>query len=521
MEQIPADIYAVKDIGVSAWQEQFWWPIADTEYFELLDMIWGGFEALLVDLEPRLQDLLLGDSSFVGVIGQHFHLTVAEMSCKKNNKKLLLLDLSKRFARPDWASLAKAYEWRPDLYGHWRYELRRALKRIRFNNHLRPDKNAVGLFTKAGCWSLGSFSRLKAEYVKRLRIYCDHPYMETVLGTSLGGTENMQVKAIGRRIQEYFAQIGTYIRSKYGTDCDADKMTRCWMKRIEDLSRIYSTVTNLKQLPDTVLLTEVAKPLHKTLALAIRRRGTRVVGFGHGNEMGNLWNKSIAYNEYCQCDDYVCPSQMSSRWHSLRYAEVGISRLRPTRFLSAETSYYHELMKRCKQMPFPERFTKVMVVGYPMNAMRYDYSPADYFLFQLDLELRVIKLLKQNGLRVIYKMHPERQREAMGVFEALVDEILTEPFEEVYGGADAFFFGCITSTTFGFALCTHKPVFVIDIQGTKWNKDAFDLLQRRCVMISASFDENNRIQFNEELLLKELSKRPEVPDFAYVEKAMK
>lgn len=520
MNRIPADIFAVKHIGVAAWQEQFWWPVEDTEFFDLLDMMWGGFEALLGDLEPPLQDLLLGDSSFVGVMGQHLHLAVAERFCRENNRELLLSDLSERFARPDWASLAKAYAWRPGLHQYVRCELRRALKRIRFNSHLRPDKNALGFFARAGCWSLGSFSRLKAEYVRSLSIYCDHPYVETVLGSSLGDGEQMPVLTIGEKLHEYLAQVEAYVRSRYGIDWGREEMARCWLKRLEDLSVIYSAAMRHKRLPETLLLTEVAKPLHKTLALASRRKGTRVVGFGHGNEMGNLWNRSIAYNEYWQCDDYVCPSQMSSRWHSMRYAEVGISRIRPTRFLSAESSFYHELMKRCKTMPFPERFAKVMIIGYPMNATRYDYSPADFFLFQLDLELRVAKVLKRSGIRVIYKMHPERKLEAKGVFEGLVDDILTEPFEDVYGHADAFFFGCITSTTFGFALCTHKPVFVIDIQGAKWNAEALALLQRRCVMIPARFDERNRIQFDETVFLRELSKRPEVPDFAYVEKAM-
>jgi len=172
-------------------------------------------------------------------------------------------------------------------------------------------------------------------------------------------------------------------------------------------------------------------------------------------------------------------------------------------------------------MPFPERFGKIMMVGYPMNVTRYPYSTGDFFLFQLDLEIRVIKLLKRHGLKVVYKMHPERQREAGGVFEDLADEVLTEPFEKVYGYADALFFGCITSTTFGFALCTQLPILVIDIQGTNWNREAYELLKRRCVMIPALFDESNRIQFDEDLLLGELGQRPRVPDFAYVEEVMK
>ena len=155
-----------------------------------------------------------------------------------------------------------------------------------------------------------------------------------------------------------------------------------------------------------------------------------------------------------------------------------------------------------------------------MNPYRFHYAEGCFFPFRLDLELRVINLLKKHGFKVIYKMHPERQHEVEGIFDGLVDRIITKPFEKVYKEADALFFGYGNSTTFGFALGTNRPLFLIDIENTNWNPEVHELLSRRCIIVPAKFDEKNRIQFDEGYFLEKLGQKPEMPDFAYVEKFM-
>jgi hypothetical protein len=161
-----------------------------------------------------------------------------------------------------------------------------------------------------------------------------------------------------------------------------------------------------------------------------------------------------------------------------------------------------------------------MVVGYPMNAVRYLYSSGDFFLFQVDLELRMMRLFKENGFIVLYKVHPERRKEAEGIYEGACDQILGEPFEEVWPQADAIVYPITTSSTFGYALTTNRPLIALDLQGKRWNRDAYDLLKKRCTMVPAWFTERNRVDFDEKNLLEALQRKPETPDYAYVRELM-
>ena len=143
-----------------------------------------------------------------------------------------------------------------------------------------------------------------------------------------------------------------------------------------------------------------------------------------------------------------------------------------------------------------------------------------FFYFQLDLEIKLAKLLNKNGYRVIYKVHPDRADSVKGIFDDIVDEILVTPFEKTYQFADAIVFGCLTSTTFGYAVNTNKPIYLLDIEGQFWNKGVRKLLQKRCTMVTSFFDKSNRIIFDEDYIIDKLKEKQFQPNYEYVEKLM-
>ena len=356
--------------------------------------------------------------------------------------------------------------------------------------------------------------------MRALGVHCDHHYVQTLLPMKIsigkmGDNENL-VEAI----RSYIVRIETYCREQLGVRMLSEAAVDCWVKRMKDLFGIYRSVAQKKELPQALLLTENAAPLHKTIALAMKRRGCRIIGFNHGNEMGNFWDPVISYSEYSHCDEYVCATSKSAESRATHYSRWKIKGFEGTRFVSVNTSFYRRLVEKSRREPFPSKVKSVMIMGYPMNARRYPYSSGDFFLFQLDLELRVARFLKQAGYEVLYKLHPDRKKEVEGLFDGIVNRILIEPFESVHSRADSYFFGCITTSTFGFALCLNKPIYVIDLKSKMWNPEAYELLSRRCIMIPAHFDEANRIHFSEEHLLKGLTNLPEKSDLSYVETFM-
>lgn len=517
---LPGDVFAIKELGVAWWQRNYFWPMSDTAHMGMLDALWRHFDALFESVRVDEQDLLLSDTNFVGFLAQHLHACAVKTYCEREGVKLVSTSLSLAFYEPNWIGLSNRFAWDRSLLDVGKAQIKRLLKRIRFNRHLPVHRNLAGLFSKAHTWGLGSLSALKEDYLAQKHIYCDHHYAETLLPRRTDGETGGLTPQLQAGIKAFLDKVHGYCESELSFGFDRASAGRCWTRRLAFFDSVYRTVMQRKAIPDAILLTEVAKPMNKIIALAMKRRGTKVIGFHHGNDMCNSWERATPYIENSHCDTFVCPTTRSAEFHAKENALAGISRLRNTVFVSAETARYRRLRERCSEDSFPEKFKTVMIIGYPMNAHRYPYSVGNFFLFQLDLELRLAQLLKRRGYQVIYKIHPERTKEASGIFEGTVDRILPQPLESVYQQTDAFLFGCIASSTFGFTVCTNKPIFVIDIEGKDWNPEAYELLRRRCVMVPAHYDERNRLEFDEGYLLDKLGRRPEPPDFSYFEEVM-
>jgi len=517
---VPADIFAIKMMGVKSWQEIYYWPVSDIAFFGLLDEMWTAFDDFYQEADEVVQDLLLADSKFISLLAHYLHLQAVNTICVKEGKKMAVGQLSRPLVDPDWEALASVYDWKGGSVEMFKFQLRRIAKRLKFNKHLTVNKNISGFLNHSDVWSIGSFCHLKSDYTKKYKIYCDHPYVATILPKKIQKLERLSSDFLENKVGDFFEKIAVFCLKEFLLEFDSSLISKCWLQRLESLENIYRHVRNIQSPPKMLLFSEVGKPIHKIIALALKSKGTRIIGFHHGNDIGNMYRRMPSYNEYSACDIFVCPTKKTEEFKKNEHYSSRISRHRKTEFESIETSYYKDIHEQCGKGPFPGRVRKVMIVGYPMNIYRYQYSCGDFFLFQLDLELRLARMLKKSGHEVIYKAHPTTKDEVKGIFDGIVDNIIFDPFETVFKSTDSFVFGNSMSTTFGFAIGTTKPIYLIDIKGTKWNQEAYDLLKKRCVMVPAQFDHQNRIQFDEELLASKLSAPAEPPNFEYLERFM-
>lgn len=157
-----------------------------------------------------------------------------------------------------------------------------------------------------------------------------------------------------------------------------------------------------------------------------------------------------------------------------------------------------------------------MLIGYPHNASRSQYDVTDFFAFHLFLEVRLAEFLKDCGCQVIYKTHPDRRREAEGIFEGRVDEVVVTPFEQVLDSADVYLFTSTITSTFGVAVCTKRPVVVLDVDGKRWNPRFFSHFEQRCRLVPAGLDDANRFWFDAEKLRAAVRLPGAEPDFNIV-----
>ncbi len=61
-------------------------------------------------------------------------------------------------------------------------------------------------------------------------------------------------------------------------------------------------------------------------------------------------------------------------------------------------------------------------------------------------------------------------------------------------------FGSFTTSTFGYALLTNKPIVLFNVAGNYWYPKAFELVKKRCTVVEAE-SVDGRIVFDEKEVL--------------------
>jgi len=250
--------------------------------------------------------------------------------------------------------------------------------------------------------------------------------------------------------------------------------------------------------PKTLLATGLGYPVCKNFCTSWRYAGGDVVGFIHGNNYCNGYFPGY-FNELSLVDNYVTVSAGHKRVLQ-KVTEDFSYGLRMPNITFIKQSYYKRLFTELQMEKPVNKIKKIMLVGFPMVDYYYPFSSGYYAFARLDLELRLVKLLRSNGYYVIYKPHPMTLNDAEGIFYGYVDEIVKTRFEEVFDKADCIIFDYFATTAFGFSLLSNKPIVLVEAKGTYWYPRAFELIKQRCSVVEAE-DVEGKIIFDEQDVL--------------------
>jgi hypothetical protein len=517
-DSLPTDIFAVRQIGMERYQEGYFWPVSDSMFFEISRFVFDTFDDLYGSIDPSDRDLVLSDVSFPIFLINIIHAQAVTEICKRDGREVILGPLSEGYYRPNWEEMGREIEQAMKNGNGW-HPIRRHLKNLTFNRHLSFFHQMRGIFSPDAL-ALGSASRIRQEYLKRNRIYADNHYWSTLLGQCPFDRPRGIGDKLKESIKEFIGDIEHFCTKQVCAPFEFSEPLKSWHQRLNSLNTIYSFLLEKGPSPKWFLMTEPGRSTNKIVAHALKQKGAKTVTFEHGNATGGLLERSAAYHGPCNCDEYVCPTSESAASFRIIYGRTKVSQLHKVEFTSMETDYYRSLWKDAQNRPFPDGIRKVMIMGHAVTPIRYMDSPGLLFYYQLDLEMRLVDLLKKKDFEVLYKIHPYSARVAMDVFVDWDVQIVAEPFEEVWHWADALLFKFTSSTTFGFALCVNRPIFLLAQEEEYWQPDHYRLLTRRCRMIPSWTNERNRICFDQDRLLEELSAKPETPDFSYVKAYM-
>lgn len=511
------DAFAVSDMGIGPWLEGPGWPVDDAEYFSVVAAIRAAYVGRLRELDGADRGVLMADYQFMAYLAMHAHALMVAARCAGLGLEPAHGRLSRQFAEPEWGKLGSVFA-RLATAGGSKLALRRLAKNALCNRQVPAWRVPAGLL-RPDALGIGSLLGVKTAYARRNGLFVDNTYVPLLFagcdfaGARPGARLNEAARALA-------AEVAEVLRSGHGVALDEGAVAGCLASRLGHLEAARDHLRRRLPRVGRVLVSEIARPLHRIAVHACRDAGIPATGFHHGNNMGGLQQENFAYNGVASVDEFVCPTPGSAQAFGDLFRSTPMAALADVRFTSVDTDRYSRLVAEAAAAPRPGKVRTVMVLGFPMNAYRSLSTPGNHFALHLELECRLMALLRAHGYKVLYKVHPERAEEARGLLDGFCDAIVPEPFEAVWDRADAFLIKDTTSTTFGHALCLNRPIVFLDFEKPCWRADHHELLCRRVRRVGAEIGPGCRVRFDEDELLAALAAPVGEPDMAYVESAM-
>ncbi len=255
--------------------------------------------------------------------------------------------------------------------------------------------------------------------------------------------------------------------------------------------------------PKKLLVTGLGNSIARLFCASYRHAGGEVVGFNHGN------NYCYGYHPetlklLVMVDQYVTVTA-GHKTLLQDTVEKFPSDLRMGSITFIKQSYYKQLFTEKQRKKPVNKIKTIMIVGFPMTGLYYPFFPGGYAYAQLDLELRLGKLLRLNGYYVVYKPHPSTSNDIDAVFEGYANKVIKDRFEDVMDQVDCIIFGNFATTTFGYSLPSNKPIVLIDVKGNYWHPRVFGLIKKRCSVVEVDAVEG-RIAFDDQNVLDAIDK---------------
>jgi hypothetical protein len=525
----PVDISAVKGYDIKQWQDEFFWPVSDADFFLLYKDIEHSYRRFIDTEEHEISDLFLIQRNLVFKYWHFLHAVKVTQSLQADGYKLQCTERSlwyRNIVQGDYAVDSVLPKMRRIAFHRFLRtldaNLRCAAKGVVYNGDMQKIFSPAAEEKPLVCGPLNS---LMKHYIKRssgpVGFMSQREYSD---GAGFSHLSGRLKKEIGRTSADAADNLSR-ISNDNGIRLKKEEIEYLRQVTEQDLligaelmRQIERSVSNFQK--PNLLLASFGGPFYRALCTIIRRKGYKVTGFTHGGYIGLYDRPTLALSEFALSDEFITFTESSARlFEKNRDNNPSAKNNRPAIKWHAD-DYYLKIWERCNRKTPPVKIRRVMVVGYPYTQWRRPQSAAGLSLMHLDLELRVIEILQRAGYEVIYKPHPDTYGMSGGIFDSMVKIAGKRYIEDCLDDADAFLFGDIRTTAFPVALCSNKPVLAFSMKEEPFKPfyEALELLEKRCLFIGARFDDKNRVVFDEKELLDAFSAGPEPPNGEFLEK---
>jgi hypothetical protein len=509
MMKLATDIGCLDRDKLDVWLANSHWPVAEDEFFEMAKILHAEWGSASKSVEPESHDLMFCEYA-PNWLAQIVHAEMVKTRVSKSGGQLRTGDLSGAMYAPDWEGVGQAHanELRRSS---GRLNARRWARNVMFNRYL-PVWRRIGAMFSSDAVALGSNDDLRARYARSRNLGTDNTYISLL---AIGDGSASIPEDLQTALDSFAVNFGAILNDRFGVSLDVVGLRKALIARMGTLLSVYWNVRRqARQIP--LLVTESANSLHKVAACAWSAGGGLSVGFSHGHPVGEMPRQDRSYWEYFAYDEFVCPSEVCAGAFAADYATTRFADLRPTRFVAQSNEHRTSSSVFDRDASFPRKVGRVMLMGYPMVAQRFLFHHGYFWATQLELEIRLARLLHEGGFQVLYKVHPEMVQPVSGIMESIGCQVVSGHFGEATDTVDAFLVKYVASSAFPEVLKSAKPVYLIDADCDLWNPAYRERLARRCVVFPAEIGRDGRVRFDEGALLDRLSGEQALPDYSYV-----
>jgi hypothetical protein len=241
--------------------------------------------------------------------------------------------------------------------------------------------------------------------------------------------------------------------------------------------------------------------ISRTLSNAFQKNGAKVIRTTHGGD-SVLFNDPLwASTEIPFSDTYVTFGTKAAEITRDKVEKhQSIRHLPKAPSVVAAGSFFHQ---RIVDVSFTSNEIKTvhLITASFSGVRRHIPNLKIHDIVLLDWYRRLLQMIKAAGFRTIAKRHPKGIGSDIPIFEDVASQELRQmKMRDTFDQADAYVCDLV-GTAFMEALCTLKPVILIEIPNRQLTEDARKELNKSVVIIPATYNENNRVTIEGERLI--------------------
>lgn len=285
---------------------------------------------------------------------------------------------------------------------------------------------------------------------------------------------------------------------------------------LDDAAALLGRLRSARTLPRLLVTGTGSKRVSRALGLEVMRRGGQAIRCEHGGSHVLLDEAdAVALSELAVSSRFVVPTPEAAGTGAL---SRGLHRIDPTHICEVAGACgdpgldVGRIALRRHARVGVDRRRRAMYVSTVYYGMHQVSPPAMPGPLYLDWQLRLLAELSAMPVEVIHKPHPEGLKPKQVRMSGSSVVVSAEPFEAAVADADILIYDYPASTTLALGLCTDRPIVLIDHGTMNFNNSVRPLIEQRCRILRAVYDDRNRPVVDREELLEAVCGGPDRAD---------